>query len=205
MGWQANIEYFGDYVIKTPKTESEIRETVTRYLNSIGKIGELDKRVKDMQTGWVNGLKIISNSKIPPKMLGYPEFLDEGKIKQKRVRVLEEVWNELIKNGKIKEMKNIVDKTLEFIIELWKYGIHETTGKIGYEFGLMGEEIILIDFGEICKNKNTAKKQIMKKYWEKNINKHCTKEVADYFNMKAISTLTINNLDKNWDTKNNLA
>jgi hypothetical protein len=203
MGWQANIEYFEDYVIKTPKTESEIRETITRYLNSIGKIEELDKRVKDMQMGWIEGIRIISKSKIPPKMLGNLEFLKNGKIKQEKVIALEEAWNELVKDGKIKEMKNLVDKTLKFIMKLWKYKIHEKTGKIGYEFGLMGEDIILIDFGEICQNKNIAKKQIIKRYWEKSINKHCLKEVANYFNKKAIKVLTIENLNKNWNTKKN--
>jgi len=201
MGWQANIEYFEDYVIKTPKTEPEIRESITKYLNSKGKIEELDKKVKDMQTGWIEGLRIISKAKIPLKMLGYLEFLDGGKIKQRRVRVLEEVWNELVKNGKIEEMKILVDKTLEFIIELWKYGIHEKTGKIGYEFGLMGKDIILIDFGEICENKNTAEKQITKKYWQNSINEYCTKEVSDYLNMKATKMLTTTNLNKNWGIK----
>jgi len=201
MGWQAKIEYFKDYVIKTPKTELEIRESITKYLNSKGKIEELDKRVKDMQTGWIEGLRIISKAKIPLKMLGYLEFLEKGKIKQRRVRVLEEVWNELVKNEKIEEMKILVDKTLEFIIELWKYGIHEKTGKIGYEFGLMGKDIILIDFGEICENQNTAEKQITKKYWEKSINEYCTKEVANYLNMKATKMLTIANLNKNWGIK----
>ena len=111
---------FEDYVIKTPKTESEIRETITRYLNSRGKIEELDKRVKDMQIGWIEGIKIISKSKIPLKMLGDLEFLKNGKIKQRKVIVLEEAWNELVKDGKIKEMKNLVDKTLKFIMKLWQ-------------------------------------------------------------------------------------
>jgi len=203
MGWQANIEYFKDYVIKTPKTEPEIRETITKYLNSVGKIEELNKRVTDMQVGWSEGLKIISKVKIPLKMLGYPEFLKEGKIKQRRVCVLEQVWNDLVENKKTDEMKKLVDKTLKFVIELWKYGIHEKTGKIGYEFGLMGKNIILIDFGEICNDKNIAEKQITKKYWEKSINKHCRKEVSDYFNMKAMNVLTIDNLNKNWNIKIN--
>ena len=46
-----------------------------------------------------------------------------------------------------------MNKAINFIIELWKYGIHEKTGKIGYEFGLMKNKIILIDFGEISENK----------------------------------------------------
>jgi len=202
MGWQANIEYFEDYVIKTPKTKSEIQKEITRYLNSIGKIEELDKRTKDMQDGWKRGIELISKSKIPLKMLGYIEFLEEGRIKQKRVRVLEEIWDELVNGGKIEEMQKIVDQALLFIIELWRYGIHETTGKIGYEFGLMGEDIILIDFGELSEKKSTAEKQIKKKYWEKNVTKNCAKEATNYFNEQAQKVLTIDNLNKNWGQNN---
>jgi len=201
MGWQANIEYFKDYVIKTPKTEQEIRETVARYLNSIGKIEELDKRVKDMRDGWIRGKEIILNTKIPLKMLGNVELLEDGRVKQRRCRVLEEVWNELFKNGKIAEMESLIDKSLNFILDLWKYGIHETTGKIGYEFGLIGEDIILIDFGELSQKKSTAEKQIAKKYWEKSIAKYCEKEVAECFNKKASIMLTLDNLNKNWGEK----
>jgi hypothetical protein len=175
-----------------------MRETITKYLNSIGKIDELNKRVKDMQDGWKRGIEIISKIKIPPKLLGNIEFLNNGKIKQKKVQVLEEVWNKLVLDKKIDKMHKIVDKTLDFILELWKYGIHETTGKIGYEFGLADKEIILIDFGELSQKKSTAEKQIKKKYWEKSIKKYCKKEVADYFNKKAEEILTIKNLNKNW-------
>jgi len=198
MGWQANIEYFEDYVIKTPKTLEEMKIEITRYLESIGKIEELEKRVKDMQEGWARGLKLVSNSRIPNKMLGYLEFLDNGKIKQRRVLVLESVWNELVAKGKKKEMKKIVDLTLAFIVELWRYGVHETTGKIGYEFGLMGQDIILIDFGELSEKRSTAEKQIAKRYWEKSITKYCSKEVADYFNERAKKVLTKEKLYLNW-------
>lgn len=198
MGWQANIEYFEDYVIKTPKTLEEMKIEITRYLESIGKIAELEKRVKDMQEGWARGLKLVSNSRIPNKMLGYLEFLDNGKIKQRRVLVLESVWNELVAKGKKKEMKKIVDLTLAFIVELWRYGVHETTGKIGYEFGLMGQDIILIDFGELSEKRSTAEKQIAKRYWEKSITKYCSKEVADYFNERAKKVLTKEKLYLNW-------
>ena len=198
MGWQANIEYFEDYVIKTPKTLEEMKIEITRYLESIGKIEELEKRVKDMQEGWARGLKLVSNSRIPNKMLGYLEFLDNGKIKQRRVLVLESVWNELVAKGKKEEMKKIVDLTLAFVVELWRYGVHETTGKIGYEFGLMGQDIILIDFGELSEKRSTAEKQIAKRYWEKSITKHCSKEVADYFNERAKKVLTKEKLYLNW-------
>ena len=67
-GWQVNVEYFDDYVIKTPKTDSEMRETISRYLNHIGKPEQLDKRVKDMVEGWKNGIRILSEKKAPVRI-----------------------------------------------------------------------------------------------------------------------------------------
>ncbi len=199
-GWQANIEYFEDYVIKTPKTNKQMREVISSYLTSIGKMEELEKRLKDMKKGWKEGIRILSKKRIPSKMLGYLEFLKDGKIKQKKVIILEDFWNESVDKGENNKMKKAVDKTINFIIQLWKYGVHEKTGKIGYEFGLMGDEIILIDFGEICDKKEIVKKQIVKKYWKKNLEKHCRREVVDYFNKKADEKLTVKMLNNIWNT-----
>jgi len=203
-GWQVNVEYFDDYVIKTPKTDSEMRETISRYLNHIGKPEQLDKRVKDMVEGWKNGIRILSEKKLPSEFLGNIEFLDKGKIKQKKVIVLEDLWNAQVDEGKINEMKGIVDQEIDFIIELWKYGIHEKTGKVGYEFGLMDDKIILIDFGEICADKTIAEKQISKKYWEKHLKEYCRKEVVEYFESVANKKLTIKNLNNFWNMKNKI-
>ena len=199
-GWQANVGFYDNYVIKTPKTKREMIAKIRPYLIAKGKLDELDKRVKDMQEGWKRGLEIISKKSIPPKMLGYPEFLSKGRIKQKKAIILEDVWNDSVDDGNIDYMKEIVDKSIEFIISLWKYGIHETTGKIGYEFGLLENEVILLDFGELTENKNTAEKQIAKKYWENHLAKYCRKEVQDYFNLRASKKLTLSKLNRVWNT-----
>ena len=200
-GWQANVEYFDDYVIKTPKTKDEIIERVHKYLNKIGKLEELDERVSDMQKGWKDGLEIIQGKDLPLGMLGFLEFLEDGRIKKRRVVVLEDIWNDLADTKQFDEMKLIIDKTIDFIVELWKYGLHEKTGKVGYEFGLMDDKIILIDFGELTEDKNAVEKQIKKEYWEKPILKHCRKEVGDYFNLKAGEILTLETLNENWNLK----
>lgn len=197
-GWQANVEYFEDYVVKTPKTEEEIRERVFSYLSTKDKLDELEDRVRKMQSDWKEGLRIISEKNIPSEMLGFPEFLPGGKIKQRRVRVLQDVYSELYEEGKNKEIDRIIGKNLEFIVELWRYGVHEKTGKFHYEFGLLGNKIILIDFGEITDDYETAKKQIGKRYWEKNIIKHIPQEVAEMFNDRAKKVLTLERLKEEW-------
>ncbi|MFH0970739.1 MAG: hypothetical protein V1776_04750 [Candidatus Diapherotrites archaeon] len=200
-GWQANVEFFDNYVIKTPKTDYEIRKKISKYLKPKGKLHTLDKRVEEMKKGWKEGIRILNKKKIPTRMLGYIEFLEHGKIRQKKVITLEDSWNEAADNGNVKEMKKIVNKAINFIIELWKYGIHEKTGKIGYEFGLMKNKIILIDFGEISENKKIPQKQILKKYWKKPLERHSRKEVLNYFNKMADKKLTIQTLNKNWNKK----
>jgi len=197
-GWQTNIEYFEDYVIKTPKTIEEITATVFKYLNHIGKIDELEKRVSAVQKDWEVGLKIVKSGRIPYKMLGHLEFLDGGKIKQTKVDVLQDIWDELYNCGKESEMKVIVDKSLDFIVELWRYGVGDKTFKIGYEYGRMGDEIILIDFGELTEDKKVIEKKIRKKAWEGKMKEYSHPEVAEYFNEKASEIFTLEVLNENW-------
>ena len=197
-GWQVNVEYFPDYVIKTPKTEGEIREKISRYLSVIGKMEELDKKVLDMQEGWKEGLNIVASKNLPNEMLGFVEFLPNGKVKQTRVQVLQDVWKECIEKGDLNKMEKTVEGVIEFITELWRYGVHEKTFKVGYEFGLMGERIMLIDFGELGTDKEVARRQLKKKSWNKNLDEHCPREVGVYFNKVAELKFTEQVLDENW-------
>ena len=201
-GWQANIEYFDDYVIKTPKTVEEISEEIFNFLKFKGRLAELDDTVKKMQEDWQIGLRLIKEKKIPNKMLGNLEFLEGGKIKQTRVLVLQDAWAELYDNGKTDEMKTLMKKTMNFIIELWRYGVHEKTFKIGYEFGVMGEDNILIDFGELGNEKRVAEKQIKEKKWMKQMEGYSCQDILDCFNKLANEMLTLDVLNENWDRYN---
>ncbi len=51
-GWQANVRYFKNYVIKTPKTEEEIRKHITQhYQNDVARIEE---KIKKLKFDWKN-------------------------------------------------------------------------------------------------------------------------------------------------------
>jgi len=154
--------------------------------------------VKKMQEDWQEGIRIIGEKNIPKKMLGNLEVLDDGTIKQTKVSVLQDVWAELYEAGKIDEMKAVMEKTVDFIVELWKYGVHEKTFKVGYEFGLMDGEIVLIDFGELGDEKRVPEKQIQKKMWIKQMVKYSCQEVLDCFNKLADEKFTLEVLNENW-------
>ena len=197
-GWQVNVEYFEDYVIKTPKTVEEITATVSKYLNHIGKIDELEARVKDMHEDWETGLKIVKSGRIPYKMFGHLEFLDGSRIKQSKVAVLQDIWDELYDSGKENEMKAVVDKSLDFVVELWRYGVADKTFKVGYEYGLMDGEIMLIDFGELTRDRKMIENKVKKRKWEGKMKEYSHPEVAKYFNERAKEVLTLDVLEKNW-------
>ena len=198
-GWQCWIDFYEDYVIKTPKTKEEIEENVSRYLRSINKIERLEKIVKTMLDDIKKSTKIINSSKIPKRLLGDVEFLEKGKVKQKRAIVLSEALT-----NSSNEAKELIKKTTSFLIELWKYGIHEKTFKIWSNYGVLDKRIILIDLFELTNNKEKVKKQIQKRKWNRpeKFRKILSEKLTNYFINELDKKLTIKNLNKYWNKNN---
>ncbi|MDP7521166.1 MAG: hypothetical protein QF567_02945 [Candidatus Pacearchaeota archaeon] len=198
-GWQCWIDFYEDYVIKTPKTKEEIEENVSRYLRSINKIERLEKIVKTMLNDIKKSTKIINSSKIPKRLLGDVEFLEKGKVKQKRAIVLSEALT-----NSSNEAKELIKKTTSFLIELWKYGIHEKTFKIWSNYGVLDKRIILIDLFELTNNKEKVKKQIQKRKWNRpeKFRKILSEKLTNYFINELDKKLTIKNLNKYWNKNN---
>ena len=161
-GWQANVRYFKNYVIKTPKTEKEIRDRITPHYRSVGDITRIKEKIKKLKHDWSNSIKIIKSGKVPLKLLAFPEFLKDGQIKQKRVKMLSEEFEYLMAYKKIEEAKKLVDKVIEFILILWSYGVHEMTFKFYSEMGLLDGKIVLVDIGELTDDKEVVVRQILK-------------------------------------------
>ncbi len=199
-GWQCWVEMKKDHVIKTFKTKKEIKETVKRYLDSIGKPEELEDRANKMLRDIADSTKIIQSSKIPKKLLAFPIFLKSGKVKQKRVIVLDEKFNELLFKGKKEQINKIVDKSIDFMILLWKYEIHEKTFKFYSNFGLLGNEIVLIDLFELTNKKEKVEKQIKNKGWKhlERLKQHFAPEIIEYFLEQVEKRLTVKKLNEVW-------
>jgi len=124
-GWQFWVDIHEKHVIKTPKNKKEIRSKAKKYLNLIGKSHELEKRVNQVIEDIIISKRIIEKSKIPRKYLAYPEFLEKGIIKQKKVVSIQDRLKELIKKKKFDEAKKIINKFIRFKKKLWSYGMHE--------------------------------------------------------------------------------
>ena len=198
-GWQFWVDLYDDYVIKTPKSREEIQEEVEKFLRWKNKLEELDERTDKMIFDIKNATRIIKKSKIPKRYLADLEFLEGGKIKQKKVKPLDEVLKKLNKKERLK----LIDKIVKFLLEMWRYGIHEYTYKVFSNLGLEKERIVFIDPFEITSNKNKVLKQIKKQKWVKpeKYQKHLSNNETDYLMKKLNKTFTEENLNKFWKTK----
>jgi hypothetical protein len=203
-GWQVWVDIYPKYVIKTKKTEKEIKRSIWKHLLINGKIKDLDKVTKKLINDTEKSIEIIKKSKIPKEYLAYPEFLNDGKIKQKKAIILQDVINELYKKGKIKEAKRVIDKFLEFIHKLWEYGIHEWALKFTINFGRINNKTVLIDLFELMDNKKEIEKRIKEKHWIEGKNmyvRYLPKEIVDYYLEQVAKKITIEELNKHWMKK----
>ena len=198
-GWQCWVDLYKDHVIKTPKSREEIKEKIEKFLRWKNKLDELDKRTDKMISDIRNSTKIIKKLKIPKKYLADLEFLEEGKIKQKKVIPLDE----FLRNLDEKRRFVLIDKIMKFLLKLWSYGIHEKTFKLFSNLGIDKGRIVLIDVFEITSNKAKVLKQIKKGSWKKTdkYKKYLSEKEIDYLIKKMNQTLTKKNLDKYWKTK----
>ena len=198
-GWQANIEYFEDYVIKTPKTEEEIREKISLHYISVGCEEKIDEKIKKLKNDWNNSINLVKSGKVPLKLLAFPEFLENGKIKQRRVKMLYDKFKDLMSENKIEESKKLVDKVIDFILTLWKYGVHEITFKFYSEMGLLDEQIVLVDLGELTNDKEMIKKIIQGNKPLEDLRRFHHDEVLDYYQEQVKKRLTLEKLEKCWE------
>lgn len=198
-GWQVEVKYFDDYVIKTPRDREEVRKRIYNHFKSSDKLDKLEETTDKIISDWNESLEIIKKGNIPLEIFANLEFLDNGSIKQTKVTVLEDIFNELIENKDLEKAKNLVDKVIDFMISLWKYGIHEKTFKFYTEFGLLNNKIVLIDIGEITDNIEGVKKQIeFKKPKLQGIRRYYNDEILDYFNEQLFKKMNLETLKKNW-------
>jgi len=200
-GWQANVSYFKSYVIKTPKTKKEIRERIRYHYERENNLEELEPKIKRLQRDWKKSLAIIKSGRAPLKLFAYPEFLDDGRIKQRRVKMLGYEFEKLVSNHDIKGVKMLVDKVIDFILTLWTYGLHEVTFKFYTEMGLYRGSVVLVDIGELTDDKETVKRQLLKGHKKLEDRRDAHHDVVlDYYQSQIKKRLTLKKLDAVWGT-----
>jgi len=199
-GWQMNVEIYEDYVIKSPKNKEQMRKKIEKHLIKKNQLYLLDEKINFIHSSISNSLKIIDDSNVPMKLLANAT-IKNGVIKQDKVVLVKERLYELMAKGEIIKAKKIIDKVIDFIIELWKYKIHENTYKFYSSYGIdSNEEVVLVDFLEITNDAESVKKQIGKKKWDKpkRYFGKVERELREYFINLSNKKLTIDTFRKYW-------
>lgn len=201
-GWQANVEYFDNYVIKTPKEKSEIISKIRKSLERTGELYKLDGLVENMQLDWDVSMKIIKKTTMPRELFANLEFLENGKIRQSRATIVKDILEEFVEKGDMLNAKNTIDCVIDFMIELWRYGVGEKTFKFQTEYGVLNNQIVLVDIGEVTDNKETIKKQIMNQSPDfKAVRGYYNEELLDYFLEQRKERMTLDVFEEVWRSK----
>jgi hypothetical protein len=199
-GWQFKIEYKKGEVVKTPRNINDIRKKIHKYLASKKRLNEKEKIAKGMINDILYATKIIKKTKVPRKLLADLEFLENGKIKQKRVIVLSRALND----ADYKSAKKIIRDYIKLIKKLWEYGIQEKPMKFHSNYGLYNGKVVLIDPFEITSDKKRAKRIIKKKRFDKLLKKDILKPKITEFLVKELKKeLTNSELDRLWKKRLN--
>jgi hypothetical protein len=197
-GWQVGVRLYKNHVVKSLRSVREMKIAVSKFLPEPKDKKEIKKRVDNNYSEWDYSMKLVKDNKVPLKMIGDPVFLKKNIIKQKRGIVLKYALRDLYEKKEMKKLKEVIEKTIDFVIELWRYGIVEKTCKISNEYGIINDQIVLIDFGAISDKKYIAKNQIKEREWEMRMKWDLPEEVLKMFNRSAKRRLTIDSLNKNW-------
>ena len=202
-GWQVWVDVHDDHVIKTPKSRREIAREIRRFLVWKGQpLSGLKKLTDKMVDDAIKSIMLVKKSACPRRFFGDAEFLDGGKIRQRKALVLEERLRQV--SGDVRSQKRIIRHFFKLVTTLWEYGIHEKTFKFHANYGVINDdEVILIDFLEITGRKTTAKKQIRRAQWAENVEmtKVLDEITAAYFRRRVSEIYSLETLDKYWKRK----
>ena len=201
-GWQTTVHFHADHVIKILKNYSESRARIAPYLRYKGK-GEkdIDAAARQAIEDARQALKIIAASKCPRQLLGNPEFLDATRFKQDKAIDLVEIIREQIRTGTVDSAKPILMDGIDFILELWRYGIYEKTYKLD-SFGYVGARMILIDFLELSDDLAFIERQLVEMDWSRVCHRYrLPNGLGAFFLREASKRLTMASWTRNWKTK----
>ena len=199
-GWQCFVEIEGNNVIKRIKTKEEVSKKVKEYLMFKNSLELLEERAEKVYSDIKNSLKVVEESRIPKAYLANAE-INNNTIKQDKVVLIGDKISELLNENRTEEAEKLVTTLADFIIELWRYKIHEYNYKFYSNYGLdKNGNIVLIDFLEITNDKEKVRKHITNKKWD-NPERYLHKiniKIANFFVKILNKRLTLDNLEKNW-------
>jgi UDP-N-acetylmuramyl pentapeptide synthase/poly-gamma-glutamate capsule biosynthesis protein CapA/YwtB (metallophosphatase superfamily) len=164
-GWQCRVYVFKNHVIKVLKSAEESWDTIAREYK-----GDTAEAFKIVREAVQPSIDLIARNKPPVPLLGNFEVLAEGVFRQARGENLGEALAQLLRQGKLAEIGALLTATLDLVIELWRYGLSETSWKFNKNYGVLNNgDVTLLDCLELTGDREFVQRHIEQSRWlEKN-------------------------------------
>lgn len=184
-------------VLKKMRSFWEIRkqkqkETKTGFIASLF---ETRKHIKECQRATE---VIISKRKdIPQELIGNPSFVNKTDYEQDKVTTLIDYCS----THTIQESKVIIDKYIELVRLLLRYGLHDVVYKFKNSYGINKEgNLVFIDFNEITFSKEEVVRLIQNEEWKKEaqFRKQDEGEFKEYLRSRFSEVITLETINNEW-------
>lgn len=199
-GWQCKVYIFQYHVIKVLKTYEESWQTVTKEY-----AGDTAEAVAIVRNAVLPSIALLAKNRPPAALVAFFEVLGEGVYLQKRGQNIGEVVARHIKRAELQEIRSLLQRTLELVLELWRYGLSETSWKFNKNFGVTDDgEIALLDSLELTGDFDFIRSQLEAKRWRKKNNRFIERlppPLDEEFRTLAENILTPETLLAVWSTK----
>jgi len=145
-------------VLKRPKNRFNLYNSLKIYWTSSKSFREVFGRDRRRE----NSIEAIKNRDIPvERLFRIKEIRDNGVVVQKKLRPVEES----LEDGK--DFEKVVDDYIDLIHEMWRYGFGDGVYNFTVNNGYDGEDIVMMDFGELFSDKDEVKKRVSNEKWLK--------------------------------------
>ncbi len=144
----------------------------------------------------------IKTSALNPEIFGAPVFSDKFEYEQDKAIPLEAYFE----NHTFVENKARFDEYLGLLFLLWSHGWSDTVFNFTINSGisLKSGKLILLDFNEFADSKETIAADIKKEKWRSQaaLRDMPSGELKDYILSKMKEKITLENLDRFWNRRN---
>lgn len=130
-------------------------------------------------------------------LLGNPLLLDDFSYEQDLVKPVGEYFAENDYSSNV----IIVDKYIDSILDLWRFGISDAVFNVTINSGVdRHENVILLDLGELIFNKDEVRRTIWTRRWLTQFSYLDIQDVKlrSYYAQSMLSRVTIESLDDHW-------
>lgn len=199
-GWQYKIYLREDTVVKRPKSTFEMAETIARSDPTLlARPKTLLSKVRRTKRRRKQSVEKLKDHPVDYSLLANVQF-DGQRVIQDRVLP---VWEVLEGASDAEERWATLDRCIDCLFECWRQGFAEDSYSFAENYGISGDEAVVIDVGELCFSKERIEDHIAEEAWlDSYTYQLLAPEDREYFRSEMARRVTVEKLDSIWNVEN---